>query len=270
MRCENILVIGEVRGTINLYKSVSNDLIHYGVKGMKWGIRKDRITVSKQMKLSDETIKRSKTANLDKWGKTKDTNILYITGYSGSGKSTVARKLADDNTNIIHLDSFFEKLDSNVIASIKDKEFITYLNKNFPDYNNIVTSKSRHSKDWWNDVDTLMSNTEKFAQEQFTKNKRVIVEGVQLSDQTVYPDKTFFKDKPIMILQTNAKTSMNRAWERDDKIGEISKESMDEYIKWYGNMHESLDKLSLVVNAKRGQDWVTNYLNDRRVKQYEN
>ena len=178
---------------INFEKLSLNDLRHHGVKGMKWGVRKDEITVSKQMNLSTNTIKNAKTSNLDKWGKTKDTNILYITGYSGSGKSTVARKLADSNTNLIHLDSFFEKLDSNVASSIKDKEFMSYLDKNFKN-NDIANREDRHSKQWWDDVDTLMHHTEKFSQEQFSKGKRVIVEGVQLADDTVYPDKNFFKN----------------------------------------------------------------------------
>ena len=252
---------------INLRKLSVNTLTHHGIKGMKWGIRKDELTLSKQIGLSDQIIRKSKNSNLEIWGKTKDTNILYITGYSGSGKSTVAKRMADNNTNIFHLDSFFEKMDNNVAASVRDKEFMAYLGKNFPKHNNIITSKSRHSKDWWSNVDSLMSHTERFAKEQFTKGKRVIIEGVQLSDDTTYPDKTFFKNKPIMILETKAKTSMARAWERDGKTNKISKESLDEYVKWYLNMHESLDKLSLVVNAKKGQDWVDNKFNIEQNRQ---
>ena len=36
-----------------------------------------------------DTLAKSKTANLKNWGKDSEHNILYITGYSGSGKSTI-------------------------------------------------------------------------------------------------------------------------------------------------------------------------------------
>ena len=197
-------------------------------------------------------------ANIDKWGKSENTNILYITGVSGSGKSTAARALADKNTNLIHLDAFFEKMDKNVKSSIVDKEFKQYLDRNMPDYKKITTDK-RHTKEWFNKVDTLMEHTEKFSKQQFNVKKKVIVEGVQLADDTTYPNKTFFKNKPLIIVNTSSTTSMRRAWDRDDKTGEISKESMREYVQWYGNMKLSLVKLSNISNANKGSKWVDDY-----------
>ena len=54
-------------------------------------------------------LRNSHIYNIDKWGKDKSHNILYITGYSGSGKSTLATYFKDSNTDLIHLDLYFEK-----------------------------------------------------------------------------------------------------------------------------------------------------------------
>lgn len=62
----------------------SNTLSHYGVKGMKWGIRKD----------SKQTQIRARSGRLNSFGK-DGHNILYIVGISGSGKSTLTINLAN-------------------------------------------------------------------------------------------------------------------------------------------------------------------------------
>lgn len=46
---------------------------------------------------------------MDKWGKDKDHNIAFVAGLSGSGKSTVAKSIADDKTDTIHLDTYYDK-----------------------------------------------------------------------------------------------------------------------------------------------------------------
>jgi type II secretory pathway predicted ATPase ExeA len=118
-----------------------NVIIHYGIPGMKWGIRKT------PEELGRDILRKSKVLNFDKWGKDKNNNILYVTGYSGSGKSTISRHLADKNTNVIHLDEFFEPDDPK--NSPKDREFVKYLSKNFPDYKKITMPKNKISIDKW-------------------------------------------------------------------------------------------------------------------------
>lgn len=44
------------------------------------------------------------TKNLDKWGKDENHNTLYITGYSGSGKTTFAK---DTDSELLILDSIY-------------------------------------------------------------------------------------------------------------------------------------------------------------------
>lgn len=81
-------------------------ICHHGVKGQKWGVRryqnkdgslteagKIRYNVGKVKNI--ESINRSYTSyNVDQWGKTKDTNTLWVSGLSGSGKSTIASEMS--------------------------------------------------------------------------------------------------------------------------------------------------------------------------------
>lgn len=237
--------------------TVGNDSItHYGVLGMRWGVHRSP-------KRNDyKNLRNAKTANMESWGKDPTHNILYVTGYSGSGKSTMAKQLADPKTNVIHLDPYFEKMDKNVAANIQDKEFGLFLEKNFPEYRTIAKAvkPERHSKEWWIKVDTLMEQTEKFAAKQFYDNKKVIVEGVQLHDATTYPDKKFFNDKPLIITGTNPITSFFRATKRDGFSNKVSVQSAKEYTQWYINTYKNLNNLSKQAKTKVGSEWVKNYL----------
>jgi len=227
----------------------SDYLSHVGVLGMRWGHHK-----------TGNKIK-SKTSNIEKWGTDKDHNILYVTGYSGSGKSTLAIQLKNKNTNVIHLDPYFEKIDKKLATSIQDKEFNNFLDKNFPDYKSILKGNMQNSNDkqHWANVDNLMLQTEKFAVQQFPK-KKVIVEGVQLSDNTTYPNKDFFKDKPLVITETSALKSIVRAGKRDGKTLTKMVQDTKLYMKNYSNMNQSIDTLSKTANTKKGKDWVDAYL----------
>lgn len=231
-------------------------LYHYGIRGMRWGVRR----TEKQFGLTN--LSKSKTANLSQWGKDPSHNILYITGVSGSGKSTIARSLADANTNVIHLDSYFEKLDKNVASSVQDKEFNEFLKQNFSEHNQVskLGDMKNESKEKRRIVDAFMDQTEKFSQQQFSKGKKVIVEGVQLADETTYPDKNFFKDKPLVIAGTNSMTSFLRATQRDEKSILLSPKSASEYMQWYSGLNKKLDALSETSEAKNGDQWVKNYI----------
>lgn len=55
-----------------------NVLYHYGVKGMKWGVRRT------PEQLGHKNLRKSYMSNVEKWGQSAETNVLYITGMSGS------------------------------------------------------------------------------------------------------------------------------------------------------------------------------------------
>lgn len=90
-------------------------LKHYGVLGMRWGVRKDRTSFSY----------RFKSGNLEHFGK-KGYNALFVTGLSGSGKSTYARELSKTiDCQVIELDSYFENT-----GSPNNSEFTSFLKSN--------------------------------------------------------------------------------------------------------------------------------------------
>jgi len=111
-----------------------NSISHHGVMGQKWGVKNGPPypLVEKKIHSSPalQRLKNAKSSNLDRWGKAPQYNTLYITGYSGSGKSTVASFMADDGeTDWINLDSYLNPMSEESKRELQNKSFNSYLNK---------------------------------------------------------------------------------------------------------------------------------------------
>ena len=156
-----------------------------------------------------------KAANLDRWGKTPDTNILYITGHSGSGKSTLANKIAAESSDdliVVHLDTYFDIYEDEREPKKNSSEFNEYLAKH-----NVISPNEISLSEWGKNkiLDKFEDAAVAFGKYQFSKGKKVIFEGIQIMDSGFIMDKSFFKGKPVIIVQTNMITSTARASHRD-------------------------------------------------------
>lgn len=118
-----------------------------------------------------QNLESSKKFNLDSWGLDSDHNILYITGLSGSGKSTTANSFSTDTNVIFHLDDY---------ADVED-------------------------------VDALFQALIQYAEDQWKEGVRIIVEGFQIVDLWLVPNYEYYVDKPMIILTTDAHTCFERS-----------------------------------------------------------
>ena len=201
-------------------------LSHHGVKGQRWGVRRFQnkdgslTAAGKIRNYNKENMKNAETQNLAKFGIDKDHNILYISGKSGSGKSTAALAMSDSNTSIIHLDSYFELKNKSEANKNKNKRFNNFLKRNGFDVNSLNDGKlfKNDIKAYFKKVDKFTELSEEFGRTEFNDSRKVIMEGVQLLDETMYPNKRFFYDKPCILLKTNDDVSRKRAKERDSSL----------------------------------------------------
>ena len=168
---------------------------------------------------SDPKVRRaSSTYNLESFGKDADHNILFITGISGSGKSTLARKVGDKD-NVLHLDMYTEQGSKEENDRWQDKEFNSWLDKKKVDFRKIPDLLASNYKDRqkaFKIIDQMTDELELFSKEQYKKGKSIIVEGIQVADPVLWPDKKYFKDKPIIVLTTSTLVSTVRGLSRDE------------------------------------------------------
>jgi uridine kinase len=164
--------------------------------------------------------------NLNKWGKSKDTNILFVTGVSGSGKSTLARTMASkNNADIINIDLYTFKTTKGFIPGMS-KNFNKYLDTHYPNWQRmqkeayeVLTKNDRRLKkkagEWF---DTFEEALLGYGREQYGKQK-VVAEGVQILDETLfYNNKQALRDKPLIVMDTSAVDSLLSRVKRDNSI----------------------------------------------------
>lgn len=190
-------------------------LCHHGIKGQKWGVRRYQnkdgsLTSAGKERYSKDSI----TKHLEKWGTSPDNNILYITGKSGSGKSTEAEKYRNKNTNIIHLDLYLEgqQWQNN---QYRDKDFDNFIKKKNFNLKKCQSNNSLSIEERFKNIDKFAKLLDEYSKSQYKNGKKVVVEGVQLSDGTLYAKPDSLYGKPIVYKNTNSIKSYIRAASRD-------------------------------------------------------
>lgn len=250
-------------------KNLSDELYHSGKIGMKWGVRRGPPYPigSKKKSKAKKNLKNAKMANVKDWGSSADKNILYVTGFSGSGKSTVAKSFANSQTDIVHLDLYYEGEPGQESEGLQEHR-CAELDK-FLASKNVRSPNEVPRREWKKErtLDKFEDAVQEFGRKQFSKKRKVIVEGVELADDSFKPDKKFFKDKPLVVLTTSAITSMRRAFARDGRGGLLKGlMNLDDAwgaLRWYSVMNQQLNDLTSIAEAKRGRKFVEDILSKR-------
>jgi adenylate kinase family enzyme len=259
-------------------------LMHYGVQGMHWGVRRYQpypsdykgtgkytggnssgAALTRDETLAIKNLKRAKTANMDKFGKDPKHNACYIAGYSGSGKSTTALGLKRKNDKVIHLDSYTDP----GMDHLHDKEFNKFLEKHGVNYESIrfkqlQKAQKEHKGEaaYWKQVDAFRDAIEKFSEEQYELGNRVYVEGVQIPDEWL-AERSWYKGKPTIILGTSSAQSVGQR-EMRDGINAAAKGQawIEERERFQKIMSNNLKDLSEKTGAiKNGKDYIDLILN---------
>lgn len=171
--------------------------------------------------LVEERINGRHSSNLSKWGQDLDHNTLYIVGESGSGKSTLSQDYDDGSTEIIHLDSYFDASKPSRLKSFQNVSLNSFALRH--GFNIDILSDDAL---FMGDIDSYLNACDEFseilvafANSEYSKGHKVLVEGVQLDDGTLYSNKSFFNDKPMIRLYHS--DAYERANKRDSEYDGI-------------------------------------------------
>jgi hypothetical protein len=142
--------------------------------------------------------------NMDRWKREKGHNILYVTGFSGSGKSTYASDLERKTPNCIHVDMdqlicvespLLKFGDTSKFADMQKRFF-----QKFPDLQKDNT--------WGGELSRVRLVMEWLLQEAANNPSTLyIFEGIWVMEHFEYD---YLKDKPVVIIGTSPHNSLKR------------------------------------------------------------
>lgn len=167
-------------------------------------------------------------------------NVLLITGLSGGGKSTLARKMGEErNAIVIEIDWFdynqflFSKKDLTKGEEVVKK----YFEKTYHGARNLNSKKGpKYYEALLDFLETIIKNAKK------DKKNLYIIEGIQigaLASQGMLTDEV--KELPVIIVGTSIVKALFRRMRRGGVMNFVSYLSPLQYFEWYKDMDKDLD-----------------------------
>ena len=182
----------------------------------------------------------------------KEVPVLWITGMSGGGKSTLAGEIADKAPGVIsllsidNLDDFVGiyviEHDMKTINKWRKDKVYDIIYKFIKDNEKLATDafNDTHNKEWQDFVTAVLKYVIKF----YTPKKQIIIEGVQIPYVYYRAPELFRSDSAIIIKGTSVLTSVIRRYHRDqdrgwfiNKFSDIKK-YFDMYSMWYRTQND--------------------------------
>lgn len=181
--------------------------------------------------------------NLSKWGtKPGQDNILYVTGLSGGGKTTISREYSQKyEAEVFELDLMDYKWDETFTNRFIIKAF-----KKFPSYKTLINKAVNEPFEYENEQDYI--NFIKVKKEALNyildlmhkeKNKLFIIEGIQIFYDYFPAD---LLKVPLIIKGTSNISSIIRRTKRHNNNQFSFKEFIKDLKKWF-TINHSQDKL---------------------------
>ena len=220
------------------------------------------ITLNENTFLNKEDVKH----NLSKWGtKLGQDNILYVTGLSGGGKTTISKEYSEKyGAEILELDLMDYKWD----ATFKNKFILKAFNK-FPLYKSLIVKSAApfvfDNKKDYNDFIKVKTEATEYIIDLMHKesDKLFIIEGIQI----LYDDFPIDIEKvPLVIKGTSNMSAIIRRVKR----GNNDQFSFEDFVKtfkdWYrfnNNQDRQIIKLRKQFDKeykKRGYDTCFNVI----------
>ena len=245
------------KGAIKLYKSLGFKTVNKNDKGKMYIMAYDK---SQSLEEAVTDLKSSESNdiyhNIEDWESGK-SNLLWVTGLSGSGKSTIAREISGNSIEHVELDNLqrakmdnWDHTDSTLMDDyIKSKGGLTNIFSYVNDldevrWKDIISNETECPKQFNDFFEYII----KYANTH--KNRRFVVEGVQIAMCSKDTTITKISKYPVIIKMNGPLKTEFRREKRTIQTGIDKNDTFIKILKSVANRHKNWWKQNFYMD-----DW---------------